>query len=138
MIIAPSERARDIYCRKGRVQVDSDPLHIHAGLKSVASPTGTGRETGRKKKRAEGTMERIPIIHDAGWRAQSGNPGLFEQPRETYAARSLISLFVLAAREREFVGKIHFRHGRRTDAAGKIVDCDAIVRLTVSFSFPGL
>lgn len=48
----------------------------------AARPTRGGGQG--EKKRAEGAMERIPIIHDAGWRAQSGNPGLFEQPRETH------------------------------------------------------
>jgi len=45
------------------------PLHIHAGLKSLASLVGL-HGAGDGKKRAEGTTERIPIIHDAGWYAQ--------------------------------------------------------------------
>lgn len=43
----------DIYCRKGRVQVDPNPLHIHAGLKSVASPTGIGRGMAKKESKRD-------------------------------------------------------------------------------------
>lgn len=88
------ERVGDIYCRKGQTQVESDPLHIHAGLKSVASPARGA--TDGEKKRAEGTTKRIPIIHDAGcWRAATAIPGLFEQREGRKSARySLISRVV--------------------------------------------
>lgn len=111
MIIAIRKRTRDIYCRKGRVQVDSNPLHIHAGLKPVASAL-SGRHGREKKKRTQqkGPRRESRLFMTRGG-ARNGNPGLFEQrAKGNVCARygSLISLFVLLLAR--FIGKTHFRH----------------------------
>lgn len=129
MIIAPSERAGDIYCRKrlgpGRFGSSTYSCGIKVGR--LADRHG-GAGDGGEKKRAEGTVERIPIIHDAGWRAR--NPAI-PVCLNSQGKRMIVDFIVCFLVTREFVRKIHFRHGR----TGKLIDCDAIVRLNVSFSF---
>lgn len=107
---SPFERTKDIYCRKGWVQVDSNPLHIHAGLKSVASALSGGRRKKEQKENlTENLTERIPWLFMMRSGARNGNPGLFEQSKgKRVCARrgSLISLFVLLLTG--FIGKTHF------------------------------
>lgn len=117
---SPSKRAGDIYCRKGRVQVDPDPLHIHAGLKSVSSPTGIRRGTA-KKKRAKGTMERIPIIHDAGWCSQRQSRSVWTGKRAQcgHWFRCLLCILDLLS-------------VNETDDERNVINCDWLI---VGFSF---
>lgn len=115
----PVRKSQGYILPKRPVQVDSDPLHIHAGLKSVASPRDRhGAGDGEKKREQKGPWRESRLFMTRVARA-------IRQSRSVWTAKgnawSLISLFVLVPRE--FLGKIHFRYGRRTNAAGKLINC---------------
>lgn len=125
---SPSERVGDIYCRKDRTQVDLDPLHIHAGLKSVASPAQTGTERGTGKKENRRDHGENP---DYSWRevVRATAISVCLNSAGKGNTRSMIADFVVCSLA-ESVSKIYFRYtsGARDNVRKKMNSgCDYLV-----------